>query len=449
MKGRAAFLTLGCKVNAYETNAMETAFREAGYEIVPFSETAEVYIINTCSVTNMADRKSRQMIHRARKKNPTAVIIAAGCYVETAKASGELDDVADVFVGNQEKGSVVAIYEEYLEDREKKHTFQLLRDQKEVAYEPLHIEDSGEKTRVFLKIQDGCSQFCSYCIIPYARGRIRSRRPGEVISETMRMAEKGFQEVVINGIHLSSYGMDFSDGVRIEGNEALLGLLEELDRIEGLCRIRLGSLEPRFITEESAERLSKLTKLCPHFHLSLQSGCDRTLKRMNRHYTTAQYAKGVELLRKYFDSPAITTDVIVGFPGEDMEEFEETKEFLKEIQFSSMHIFKYSVRKGTRAQTMPNQVPEPEKTKRSEQLFEIEQKSRSGYESALLGKTVEILVEEKTLVDGKTYYAGHTTTYVKILIPVEGKSLGLENTFVAVCPEKFMKDGGLIGRLVK
>ena len=449
MKGRAAFLTLGCKVNAYETNAMETVFRDAGYEIVPFSEPAEVYVINTCSVTNMADRKSRQMIHRARKKSPEAVIIAAGCYVETAKASGELDDVADIFVGNQEKGNIAGIYEEYLENREKKHTFELLRDKKEAAYEPLHIEDSGEKTRVFLKIQDGCNQFCSYCIIPYARGRIRSRRPEEVISETIRMAEKGFKEVVLNGIHLSSYGMDFSDEVRMEGNEALLELLEELDKIEGIKRIRLGSLEPRFITEASAERLSGMKKLCPHFHLSLQSGCDETLKRMNRHYTTAQYAKGVQLLRKYFESPAVTTDVIVGFPGEDAVEFEETKKFLKEIEFSSMHIFKYSVRKGTRAETMPGQVPEPEKTRRSEQLFDIKEKCRLAYEERLIGKQVEVLIEEKTLYDGKNYYTGHTATYVKILVPEQEDAMVSENTFVMVRPEGFVKEGGLTGHLVK
>lgn len=444
MKGRAAFLTLGCKVNAYETNAMETAFLDAGYEIVPFSETADVYVVNTCSVTNMADRKSRQMIHRARKKNPEAVIVAAGCYVETAKASGELDEAADVFVGNQEKGRVVALYEEYCANREEKHTFELLRDQKEVEYEPLHIEGSGEKTRVFLKIQDGCNQFCSYCIIPYARGRIRSRRPEEVLWETIRMAEKGFKEVVLNGIHLSSYGMDVSSEVRMEGNEALLELLEELDKVEGLERIRLGSLEPRFITEESARRLSKLTKLCPHFHLSLQSGCDETLKRMNRHYTTAEYAKGVRLLRKYFDEPAITTDVIVGFPGEDEEEFQKTMEFMDEIQFSSMHIFKYSVRKGTRAETMPGQVPEPEKTRRSERLFGIEEKYRKAYEEGLLGSLQEVLVEEKTVIEGKEYYAGHTKTYVKIVFPVPETAPSLENTLVTVIPKEWLWEAGLL-----
>lgn len=442
-KGKVAFLTLGCKVNTYETNAMMASFQEAGYEIVEFSEQADAYVVNTCSVTNMADRKSRQMLHRAKKKNPDAMIIAAGCYVETAKAGGTEDESVDLLIGNQQKGRIVELYEEKVRDRNSVHEFSLLREEKNPGYEVLHIDGTNERTRVFMKIQDGCNQFCSYCIIPYARGRIRSREMEDVLSEARKMVEQGYQEIVLTGIHLSSYGMDWTKETSFAGNDTLISLMEQLNEIEGLKRIRLGSLEPRLVTEEAAERLSRIEKLCPHFHLSLQSGCDQTLLRMNRHYTTKDYAQVVDRLRQWFDEPAITTDVIVGFPGETEEEFEITREFLKKISFSSMHIFKYSVRKGTRAEKMPHQVPEQIKTKRSEALFEIEKRDRYAYEKQLMnGQRVELLVEETMEYEGKTYYVGHTTTYVKIAFPVEGmeNASSLENRLVMVCPKERLND---------
>ena len=398
----AALHNLGCKVNSYETEAMQQLLEVAGYQIVPFHEKADVYLINTCSVTNMADRKSRQMLHRARKQNPDAVVVAAGCYVQSASEELKKDLAVDVIIGNNKKQDLVEILEEYFQEKHQVHVIDIGNTQE---YEELKISRIADHTRAFLKVQDGCNQFCSYCIIPYTRGRVRSRRSEDVESEVRTLAEKGYREVVLTGIHLSSYGVDFT-----EEKENLLGLIQ---------RIRLGSLEPRIVTEEFASELAALPKLCPHFHLSLQSGCDETLKRMNRHYTAAEYARGCEILRKAFEQPAITTDVIVGFPGETEEEFQETKRFLEQIGFYEMHIFKYSRRAGTRADRMPEQIPEQIKTLRSDELLELEKRLSEQYRRSFLGRKTEILLEEETQIDGKAYMIGHTREYVKAVVPLE------------------------------
>lgn len=407
----AALHNLGCKVNSYETEAMQQLLEAAGYQIVPFHEKADVYLINTCSVTNMADRKSRQMLHRARKQNPDAVVVAAGCYVQSASEELKKDLAVDVIIGNNKKQDLVEILEEYFQGKHQVHVIDIGNTQE---YEKLKISRIADHTRAFLKVQDGCNQFCSYCIIPYTRGRVRSRRPEDVESEVRTLAEKGYREVVLTGIHLSSYGVDFT-----EEKENLLGLIQRIHRIPGIERIRLGSLEPRIVTEEFASELAALPKLCPHFHLSLQSGCDETLKRMNRHYTAAEYARGCEILRKAFEQPAITTDVIVGFPGETEEEFQETKRFLEQIGFYEMHIFKYSRRAGTRADRMPEQIPEQIKTLRSDELLELEKRLSEQYRRSFLGKKTEILLEEETQIDGKVYMIGHTREYVKAVVPLE------------------------------
>ena len=401
----AALHNLGCKVNSYETEAMQQLLEEAGYEIVSFHEKADVYIINTCSVTNIADRKSRQMLHRAKKQNPEAVVVAAGCYVQSAAEELKADLAVDVIIGNNKKQDLVPILEEYFKDR---------TDSNEThEYERLSIHKIADHTRAFLKIQDGCNQFCSYCIIPYTRGRVRSRRPEEVVAEVRELAAAGYQEVVLTGIHLSSYGVDFKE----EENENLLSLIRQVHEVEGIRRIRLGSLEPRIITDDFAKALASMPKFCPHFHLSLQSGCDETLKRMNRHYTTEEYAAGCDILRRYFDNPAITTDVIVGFPGETEEEFEATKAFLERIGFYEMHIFKYSRRAGTRADRMPEQVPEQIKNVRSEALLLLEKQMSKAYRENFLGKKKTVLLEEKTEIGGRAYMIGHTMEYVKAVVP--------------------------------
>lgn len=403
---KAALHNLGCKVNAYETEAMQELLEQAGYQIVPFEEQADVYIINTCTVTNVADRKSRQMIHRARKKNPGAVIVAAGCYVQTRDAAG-LDADIDIVIGNNKKKEIARVLEDYFREKgagAKKiervdigHTSE---------YEDLAVSRTAGHTRVFLKVQDGCNQFCSYCIIPYARGRVRSRSREEVVAEVRRLAERGYKEVVLTGIHLSSYGTDIGDD--------LLSLILSVHEVEGICRIRLGSLEPGIITEEFARTLSECPKFCPHFHLSLQSGCDATLKRMNRRYDTAQYEEKCQILRKYFQDPALTTDVIVGFPGETEEEFEASRAFIDRINFYETHIFKYSRREGTRAAVMDGQVPDSVKTKRSALLLELGKKKQWEYEEKLLGTIREVLMEEAVVIGGETWQVGHTKEYVKI-----------------------------------
>lgn len=407
----AALHNLGCKVNSYETEAMQQLLEEAGYEIVSFHEKADVYIINTCSVTNIADRKSRQMLHRAKKQNPEAVVVAAGCYVQSAAEELKADLAVDVIIGNNKKQDLVPILEEYFKDRtDSSHVIEINETHE---YERLFIHKIADHTRAFLKVQDGCNQFCSYCIIPYTRGRVRSRRPEEVVAEVRELAAAGYQEVVLTGIHLSSYGVDFKE----EENENLLSLIRQVHEVEGIRRIRLGSLEPRIITDDFAKALASMPKFCPHFHLSLQSGCDETLKRMNRHYTTEEYAAGCDILRRYFDNPAITTDVIVGFPGETEEEFEATKAFLERIGFYEMHIFKYSRRAGTRADRMPEQVPEQIKNVRSEALLLLEKQMSKAYRENFLGKKKTVLLEEKTEIGGRAYMIGHTMEYVKAVVP--------------------------------
>lgn len=409
----AALHNLGCKVNSYETEAMQQLLEEAGYKIVPFHEKADVYIINTCSVTNIADRKSRQMLHRAKKQNPDAVVVAAGCYVQAAAEELKADLAVDVIIGNNKKQDLVPILEEYFTDgSDASHVIEINETHE---YERLSIHKIADHTRAFLKVQDGCNQFCSYCIIPYTRGRVRSRKPEEVVTEVRELAAAGYREVVLTGIHLSSYGVDF----KADERENLLSLICQVHEVEGISRIRLGSLEPRIITEDFARTLAGLSKFCPHFHLSLQSGCDETLKRMNRHYTTEEYKKGCDILRRHFDHPAITTDVIVGFPGETEEEFTETKAFLEQIGFYEMHIFKYSRRAGTRADRMPDQVPEQVKSARSEALLALEKQMSRAYRESFLGKKKEVLLEEKTEIGGQEYMIGHTMEYVKAVVPYE------------------------------
>ena len=431
MGKKAALHNLGCKVNAYETEAMQELLEQAGYEIVPFQEKADVYIINTCTVTNMADRKSRQMLHRARKMNPEAVVAACGCYVQ--EKPDEAADCVDIVIGNNRKKEIVRILEEYEDSRggEKKRPGEPLKDLVDIGhtkeYEELSLSRTAEHTRAYIKVQDGCNQFCSYCIIPYARGRVRSRSKDHVLEEVQALAGAGYQEVVLTGIHLSSYGID--------NGEDLLSLILAVHEVEGIRRIRLGSLEPRIITEEFVRTISGLPKMCPHFHLSLQSGCTETLKRMNRRYTAEEYFEKCELLRKYFHEPALTTDVIVGFPGETQEEFEASRAFVDKVDFYETHVFKYSRREGTKAAVMPDQVPEPMKAERSAILLELSKKKQKAYEERLLGTTQEVLIEEEIERDGEIWQVGHTREYVKAgiksrenlvnqLVPVE-----IENPF--------------------
>lgn len=403
---KAALHNLGCKVNAYETEAMQHLLEEAGYEIVPFTQKADVYVINTCSVTNMADRKSRQMLHKAKKNNPDSIVVAAGCYVQTSEKEVLNDLSVDIVIGNDRKHDLVRLLEEYSLDSVN-DTVDDINDGKH-DFEELFIDQTKEHTRAFIKVQDGCNQFCSYCIIPYARGRVRSRRFENVIAEVERLAANGFKEVVLTGIHLSSYGVDFEEAV------GLLELIQAVNSVKGIERIRLGSLEPKIVTEHFASELSKLDKICPHFHLSLQSGCDATLKRMNRKYTTKEYERGCELLRKYFVHPAITTDVIVGFPGETEEEFEQTKAYLEHIHFYEMHIFKYSKRKGTRAAVMPDQIDEQIKAARSEKLIALGHDMSKEFRKFYIGKNEEALFEEKAVIGDKEYFVGYTKEYVKV-----------------------------------
>lgn len=417
---KAALHNLGCKVNAYETEAMQHLLEEAGYEIVPFTQKADVYVINTCSVTNMADRKSRQMLHKAKKNNPDSIVVAAGCYVQTSEKEVLNDLSVDIVIGNDRKHDLVRLLEEYSLDSVN-DTVDDINDGKH-DFEELFIDQTKEHTRAFIKVQDGCNQFCSYCIIPYARGRVRSRRFENVIAEVERLAANGFKEVVLTGIHLSSYGVDFEEAT------GLLELIQAVNAVKGIERIRLGSLEPKIVTEHFASELSKLDKICPHFHLSLQSGCDATLKRMNRKYTTKEYERGCELLRKYFVHPAITTDVIVGFPGETEEEFEQTKAYLEHIHFYEMHIFKYSKRKDTRAAVMPDQIDEQIKAARSEKLIALGHDMSKEFRKFYIGKNEEVLFEEKAVIGDKEYFVGYTKEYVKV---AKETAENLENQIVS------------------
>ena len=434
---KAALHNLGCKVNAYETEAMQEMLEKAGYEIVPFREGADIYIINTCTVTNIADRKSRQMLHRARKMNPDAVVVAAGCYVQAQNTRENTDPCIDIVLGNNHKKDLIKVLEEYEAEKaaqkessdaaEKSDVRKNIQDIEEIGqtkeYEKLHLTKPGEHTRAYIKVQDGCNQFCTYCIIPYVRGRVRSRTVEDVLDEVRTLAGNGYQEVVLTGIHLSSYGIDF------DGNRHLLSLIQAVHQVEGIRRIRLGSLEPGIITDEFARALSELPKMCPHFHLSLQSGCDDTLKRMNRRYTSEEYYEKCCILRRYFDNPALTTDVIVGFPGETEEEFQKSRDFVDKVNFYETHIFKYSRREGTRAAAMENQVSEQEKARRSAVLIELGEKKRKAYEQSFLGKEVEVLVEEEAVIEGRPMQTGHTKEYIRIAF--EGDK-SLKNTIVKV-----------------
>lgn len=422
MKGKVALHNLGCKVNAYETEAMQQMLEAAGYEIVPFEPGADIYVINTCSVTNIADRKSRQMLHKAKKMNPDAIVVAAGCYVQADTKKAEADASIDIIIGNNKKQELIPILESYRTGHQKTTECVDINHTKE--YENLEIDRTEEHTRAYLKVQDGCNQFCTYCIIPYARGRIRSKKTEDVVNEVKRLAASGCQEVVLTGIHLSSYGKE-----RPEDQENLLTLIQAVHQVDGIERIRLGSLEPGIITEEFAAAISSLPKVCPHFHLSLQSGCTTTLKRMNRCYTAEEYREKCEILRKYYPAPALTTDVITGFPGETEEEFEESRSFVDSIHFYETHIFPYSKREGTKAAGMPDQLTEQVKKERSRILIALGKEHQREYMEQFLGQEKEVLFEEQQTVEGQEYWTGHTMEYLKIAVISEEN---LENKRVMV-----------------
>ena len=410
MKKKVALHNLGCKVNAYEVEAMQQLLENAGYETVPFEEGADVYVINTCTVTNIADRKSRQMLHKAKKMNPDAIVVATGCYAQADTEKLKEDTAVDLILGNNQKTQIVEALEEY--EKEHAKQVQVIEINHTKEYEELSISSTAEHVRAYIKVQDGCNQFCTYCIIPFARGRVRSRKIEEVLSEVETLAAKGYKEVVLTGIHLSSYGVDFPK----EERESLLSLIQAVSRVEGISRIRLGSLEPRIITEEFLEGIVKTGKVCPHFHLSLQSGCNKTLKNMNRRYSAQEYAEKCELIRKFYPAPALTTDVIVGFPQETEEDFEESYEFVKKIHFYETHIFKYSRRHGTKAASMDGQLTEAAKAQRSDRMLELHEIRAREYEEAMIGKKMELLLEEEIEIDGRPWYVGHSREYVRAFI---------------------------------
>ena len=439
---KVAIHSLGCKVNSYEAESMEIMLRDEGYEIVPFSEDvqADIYIINTCSVTNIADRKSRQMLHKAKKMNPEAVVVAAGCYVQADPDGVKKDECVDIILGNNMKISIVEALNDYFGGSDKTSYLVDIND-KYQEYESLKINQTGEHTRAYIKIQDGCNQFCSYCIIPYTRGRIRSKNPEEVIEEVKNLAAQGYKEIVLTGIHLSSYGKDL-------GTVTLLDVIKRIQQIEDVERIRLGSLEPRIITEEFVKELVKCDKVCPHFHLSLQSGCDETLKRMNRKYTTEEYEEALNILRKYYEHPALTTDVIAGFVGETEEEFEKTRAYLEKINLYEMHIFKYSVREGTRAQKMSGHVPEQVKTERSEVLLSMAKRHKTAFEEWYVGRKEKVLLEEIVEKNGKKYFQGYTAHYVKVAVELTENDTKLEqNEVIVVDIQGFIDENLLYGKV--
>lgn len=433
---RAALHNLGCKVNSYETEAMREILIQHGYEIVPFEKKADIYIVNTCSVTNMADRKSRQMLHRAKKQNPDAVVVAAGCYAQSAGEALLEDLSVDILIGNNEKARLPEILDAWEDAHKSAHIHDLTHEK---TYENLSLSRTPGHTRAYVKIQDGCDQFCSYCIIPYTRGRVRSRSLSDILEEVNRLADNGYQEVVLTGIHLDSYGADFAPG-----DADLLTVIREISKVDGVRRIRLGSLEPRIMTEEFVCGLAAVRKLCPHFHLSLQSGCDETLKRMNRRYNIQEFRMCCERLRRYFQRPALTTDIIVGFPGETQEEFAQTVAFIKEICFYETHVFKFSRRKGTKADRMLQQIPEPVKTQRSDELLRLTAENSRAYRKQWIGSIVEVLIEEVCTFGGQEYQTGHTMEYVKIA--VSGGELSA-NQMVHVKVEKMLDCGILCGKI--
>ena len=450
MKKTAAFLSLGCKVNSYETEAMRTMFETAGYAIVDFKDTADVYVVNTCTVTNIADRKSRQMLHQAKNRNPQAIIAAVGCYVQAAEEVLLADSAVDLVIGNNKKSDIVAMVERCMDSSNKEELVVDINDERD--YEELHVITTMDKTRAFIKIQDGCNRFCSYCIIPYVRGRVRSRREEDILQEITELVKKGYREFVLTGIHISSYGTDLlkrlgteeEEGELSEGVTPLAGLIVKIGRIEGIERIRLGSLEPRIITKEFLDAVAAVKQFCPHFHLSLQSGSDTVLKRMNRKYSAAEYYDRVCLIRQYFELPSFTTDIIVGFPGETEEEFEQTLDFVKSIGFSHIHVFKYSKRAGTKAAAMPDQIPENDKNQRSDRLITLSNSMAEEYHARFLGRIEKILFEESMEMEGVKYQIGHNERYLKLALPEEkelshqlreGKVTGFLNGEILLCEE--------------
>lgn len=442
MGNKVALHNLGCKVNAYEIEAMQQLLEEAGYEIVPFEPGADIYVINTCTVTNIADRKSRQMLHKAKKMNPEAIVVATGCYVQTGGDKLEKDEAIDLVLGNNQKINIVEALAEYAENKPG-HGSHVIKINQTKEYEDLSIDHTAEHVRAYIKVQDGCNQFCTYCIIPYARGRVRSRNIESVLKEVRSLAEKGYKEVVLTGIHLSSYGVDFPE----EKKETLLSLIRAVHEIEGIQRIRLGSLEPGIVTREFAEGIAALPKVCPHFHLSLQSGCDETLERMNRRYRSGEYREHCELLREVYGNPALTTDVIVGFPQESEEEFRKSYDFVDSIRFYETHIFKYSRRQGTKAAAMDGQLTEAEKSFRSEKMIELHHRHAGDYEKSMLGKNLEVLIEEEYTKDGRTWYLGHSREYIKTAVP-KSEAYGV-NDIVIVKAEGFLEEHIMTGEAVE
>lgn len=442
MGNKVALHNLGCKVNAYEIEAMQQLLEEAGYEIVPFEPGADIYVINTCTVTNIADRKSRQMLHKAKKMNPEAIVVATGCYVQTGGEKLEKDEAIDLVLGNNQKINIVEALAEYAENKPG-HGSHVIKINQTKEYEELSIDHTAEHVRAYIKVQDGCNQFCTYCIIPYARGRVRSRNIESVLKEVRALAEKGYKEVVLTGIHLSSYGVDFPE----EKKETLLSLIRAVHEIEGIRRIRLGSLEPGIVTREFAEGIAAVPKVCPHFHLSLQSGCDETLERMNRRYRSGEYRERCELLREVYGNPALTTDVIVGFPQESEEEFRKSYDFVDSIRFYETHIFKYSRRQGTKAAAMDGQLTEAEKSFRSEKMIELHHRHAGDYEKSMLGKNLEVLIEEEYTKDGRTWYLGHSREYIKTAVP-KSEAYGV-NDIVIVKAEGFLEEHIMTGEAVE
>ena len=442
MGNRVALHNLGCKVNAYEIEAMQQLLEEAGYEIVPFEPGADIYVINTCTVTNIADRKSRQMLHKAKKMNSEAIVVATGCYVQTGGDKLEKDEAIDLVLGNNQKINIVEALAEYAENKPG-HGSHVIKINQTKEYEDLSIDHTAEHVRAYIKVQDGCNQFCTYCIIPYARGRVRSRNIESVLKEVRSLAEKGYKEVVLTGIHLSSYGVDFPE----EKKETLLSLIRAVHEIEGIQRIRLGSLEPGIVTRKFAEGIAALPKVCPHFHLSLQSGCDETLERMNRRYRSGEYRERCELLREVYGNPALTTDVIVGFPQESEEEFQKSYDFVDGIHFYETHIFKYSRRQGTKAAAMDGQLTEAEKARRSEKMIEMHHRHASDYEKSMIGKELEVLIEEEYTNDGRTWYLGHSREYIKTAVP-KSENYGV-NDIIRVKAERFLEEHIMTGEVVK
>ena len=441
---KVAFHTLGCKVNIYETEAMQELMQKAGYSIVDFDDKADIYVVNTCSVTNMADRKSRQMLHKAKKDNPDAVIVAVGCYVQAAAKSIKQDEKIDIIIGNNMKNKIADIINDYYEYQDP-NTVDISGDfvldiSKIKEYEEFRVLKHKEHTRAFIKIQDGCNQFCSYCIIPYTRGRVRSRSIEEIEKEVRDLVNAGYKEVILTGIHISSYGLDFEDRIQ------LIELVEKVAAIEGVKRLRISSLEPRIITEEFVERLAKLDNFCPHFHLSLQSGSDNTLKAMSRRYDASEFKEGVRLIRKYFDMPALTTDIIAGFPGETEDDFKESLEYIRDIGFFELHVFPYSKREGTKAASMKETLSNKDKTRRVNLLLSMQEPIRRKFLEEKIGKEVEVLIESEFEHENKRYVLGHSKEYIKVALPYIEKA---RNMIIPAKLISFIKDDIILGEELK